>query len=420
MSDVAQPSSTIDPAQIDSQAEPPLADVLRVLLPDSTETSLLRACLLTGETARLAWRSWCEEIGDLRWAIEANPLALKGLLPLIHLAVQQNNFEAEPSALTQTRVAYLHEELRSKTYREICGRALAALAAADVPVIVLQEAAVAETVYPSPAARHCHGIDLLVREGHRDRAAAVLAEQRWARIGNRPGSGRHHISFQHPSGLPIQLHARMFEIDHYSLPLDAIWAASRRATIAGADARILSPADAVLAVCGHAVAVPDRFNLRWLCDAWFIFDRHRDLDWQLLLERAASSGLALPLLVMLRYLREPLGAPVPAELLTALRDAAAKASRADREAAMLGALTGLSALRRALFRETRSWRTRAAVLRFVLVPSPDCLRWQFGIRHPLLLPLFYLYRPWRYLVTRLRWWMFPARQASPLNGRLRT
>ncbi len=392
-----------------------MADVLRVLLPDARDTLLLRACLLTGEEARLAWASWCEAVGDLRWAIESHPVVLKGLLPLLHLAAERNRFTAETLALTQIRAAYLHEELRSRTYREICGAALAALAAADIAVIVLREAAVAETAYPGPAARHCHGIDLLVEAEHAEPAAALLAQQRWARTATQPGSGRHHIALQHPSGLPLQLHWRMFGFDHYALPLDATWAASRPAAVAGADARVLSPADALLDVCGHAVTAPDRANLRWACDAWFIIDRQRDLDWPLLLERAASAGLALPLLVMLRYLRAALDAPVPAEFLTALCGAAAKASRADREAAVLGALTGLSALRRALFRETRDWRTRVDVLRYVLVPSLDCLRWQFGSRHLLVLPLFYLYRPWRYVVNRLRWWMFLRRQAALLK-----
>lgn len=66
-------------------AAPSLADVLGTLLPDPAETLLLRACLLSGEPAREAWRSWRARGGGRSGADQANSAALKGLLPLIYL-----------------------------------------------------------------------------------------------------------------------------------------------------------------------------------------------------------------------------------------------------------------------------------------------------------------------------------------------
>ena len=125
--------------------------------------------------------------------------------------------------------------------------------------------------------------------------------------------------------------------------MDGIWARSRPHTIAGAATRILSPADNVLHVCGHAAGVRARANLRWASDAWHIIDRHRDLDWQGFLDCAESSGLALPLYVMMRYLAEDLDAPVPSHVVAALAEATGRGGGREREAALLGALTGLTA-----------------------------------------------------------------------------
>ena len=47
-------------------------------------------------------------------------------------------------------------------------------------------------------------------------------------------------------------------------------------------AEIPAPADSLLHVCGHASYSASRQSLRWVTDAWFIVNRHPDLDWDLL------------------------------------------------------------------------------------------------------------------------------------------
>ncbi len=134
--------------------EPALADALRVILPNRERTELLRACLLSGAAGRRAWEAWCERTGDPRTTFEDDQTGLKGLLPLVQAALERNGVTDDRPMLTYARAARLREELRSKVYRDICGRVLAALAAADEPVIALKACVVAETAYETPAVLH--------------------------------------------------------------------------------------------------------------------------------------------------------------------------------------------------------------------------------------------------------------------------
>ena len=392
--------------------EPVLADALRVILPGRERTALLRACLLSGEAGRSAWEAWQERTGDAKKTFEDDNTGLKGLLPLVQAALERNGVTGDRPMLTYARAARLREELRSKVYREICGRVLAALAAADVPVIALKACVVAETAYESPAVRHCHAVDLLVRDGDMARTAQILAAREFTRAWVQLAPGPHHVSYQHSSSLPLELHSRLFNIPCDELSMDGIWARSQPRTIAGAATRILSPADNVLHVCGHAAGVRARANLRWAADAWHIIDRHRDLDWQGFLDCAEASGLALPLYVMMRYLAEDLDAPVPPHVVAALAETARRGGGREREAALLGALTGLTATVRALFREAGGWRTRARLIRFVVLPSPACMGWSYRIPHWSMLPFFYVYRPFRYAGTRVYGLIFPPPTAE--------
>jgi hypothetical protein len=344
--------------------------------------------------------------------IENDTTGLKGLLPFLHEALGRHDTPDHKLMVTYSRAGYLREELRSKAYRDLCGPALAALSAANLTVIALKACVLAETVYKTPASRHSHAVDVLVREPDLARAVSVLAAQGFVRTKAQPTPGPHHVLFQHPSGLPLELHTRLFHIDHYRLSEDGLWARSRPCVVAGADTLMLSPADNLLHVCGHAAGDRTRANLRWACDAWNIIDRDRDLDWKVFTDGAVASGLALPLHVMTKYLAESLDAPIPPGVLSALAEAAGQADGTAREAALFGALTGLSAAARALFRETNDWPTRALLVRFILAPSAASMSWSFRIRHRSLLPLYYLYRPFRYALPRLYQIIFRPREPS--------
>ena len=384
---------------------PLLSDTLSVILPTAEQTWLLRACLHSGESGRRAWEVWQESVSDPKKVLELGTRGVKTLAPLLLMALRRNGVVADHSVLTYLRTAYLREDLRSRIFHRVLGNVLSALTTRGVSQVVLKGAALAETVYDEPALRHSHDIDILLEEGDLFRAASMLSALGFASAREEPGAGQYHVKLTHESGLPVELHSRLFRIPYYTAPLGDMWARSQTQVIAGSSTRILSPADNLLHVCALGTCSGSSDSLRWVCDAWHIIAQYPDLEWDVLFECALRSQLALPLSVTLGYMAEALNAPIPPNLLDRLSVAASRTDSTGRQAALLGALTATRGDLKGLISMTRGWRPRARVLAWTLFPSPSYLRWAYHIRHSWLLPFYYLYRPLKYIVYRLslRW-----------------
>jgi hypothetical protein len=379
----------------------PLSAALSVILPTASETALLRACLLTGPAGRRAWDVWQQETSGIH-GVTALSGSVKGLIPLIHRAAARNGAAVEGTARKALRAGYLREELRTTTYRRICAEVLSALQTEDIPVVVLRGAALADSVYEHAMLRHCHDLDLLLRKGDLARAARLLIA-RGLRHSREPATGTTtDVTLLHTSALPVELHSRLLAIPWYPVPLTEIWARARGHVVGDVPAHILSPADNLLHVCAHASYSPRRESLRWVCDSWFIIHRHPDLDWDVLVDCALRSHLALPLSVMLTYLARDIGLPVPGTVLARIDAAAARTDRIRREVALHGARAGVRGSLRTLVRTSRGWRARSTVIQWILLPSPAYVRWMEPVRGRWELPLRYVQRPLRYVLRRLR------------------
>jgi hypothetical protein len=393
----------------EAPAMPPLSASLSLILPTETETALLRACLFTGPAGRRAWDVWQQETSGVH-GVAALSGSAKALIPLIHRAAARNGAVVEGAARTALRAGYLREELRTTTYRRICAEVLSALASADIPVVVLGGAALAESAYDHPILRHCHDLDLLLRQPDLARAARLLIGREFANASEPPTDTTTDITLVHTSGLPVELHSRLLAIPWYSVPLTEVWTRTRRHAVDGMPADILSPADTLLHVCAHASYSRSRESLRWVCDSWFIIQRHPDLDWDALVDCAVRSQLALPLSVMLTYLAREMALAIPRTVLDRIYSAAARTDRIRREVALHCARASARGGLRTLVRTSHGWRARGAVIQWMLFPSPAYLRWVAPVRTRWELPARYVQRPLRYLLRRLRRHLSPAAQ----------
>jgi hypothetical protein len=377
----------------------PLADVLSVLLPRPASSALLRACLHRGPAAGSAWEDWRAAVGDIGDALRSDAGGLRGLLPLLHDAVARNAFPVEQQSLSVLRTARLREEMRARTYAAAAGEVLSLLAAAGVEPLVLRGAALAGTVYERPELRHCHDLDLLVRPEELPAATAALACDPVHLLATQADDGAHAA---HASGLPVKLHTRLFRIPYYDAPLEQLWRHREATTIGRTPASIPAPADMLVHVCGHAACSRSRLNLRWACDAWLLLAARGDLDWAVALDRVAASRLGLPLLVLLGYLADQLGAPVPPEVRAALARMAAATPAAGLDVALWGARAGISGGVRSLLRAADGWRSSATIARWCMAPTPSYLRWSIGTGSRMPLPLQYVWRPLRHLGRTVR------------------
>jgi hypothetical protein len=381
---------------------PALSDTLSVILPTSEQTSFLRACLHSGEMGRRAWQAWREQNGESVRLLEKRRPAVKSLLPLLFYALRRNGVAVEPALLTVLRTAYVQEELRGRTYRRILGDVLELLAMEGVAPIVLKGAALASTVYPDPALRHSHDIDLLVKDRELSDAADAVPLAGFRVLSRRIGSHAAAVELEHVSGLPLHLRTRPFRIPHHNALSADFWHRSREAPSDGRPMRVLSPADNLLHVCGLASSRTSH-SLRWVSDAWYIVHSRADLDWEVVVRDARQGQLALPLYVILRYLAADMQAPIPTPILDRLADAASHTSMAARETALYGARVGGGGTFRNLLRQSRSWRSRARLVQWMLAPSPGYIRWIHGAGGCWPLALHYLYRPLRYFARRISW-----------------
>jgi hypothetical protein len=380
-------------------SKPALSESLSLLLPPPEETLLLRVCLSPGESARAAWRRWRNRRRMPGKALLRNN-SFKKLRPLLFNAVQCHSLEIDKEALTYLRTAYLKEELRDAAVRRICREVLLGLEKEGLASILLKGMALAETVYGNPVLRHCHDIDILLPDDQLSRPAGFLSSLGF-RVCSAPQSQSRHLRMLQDSGLPLEFHSNLFEVPYYQMPVSEIRARGRSQAIAGVKTRILTPADNLLHVCGHASYSSKRQSLRWVTDAWFIISRHPDLDWELLSHDIRRSGLALPVSVMLGYLAESLDAPIPSNMLRSLSAAASHSRPIERQLALRGTRSDGRGSLQELFGRATNWRERVFILQWLLFPSPHYLAWVDQV-HPWLLPFHYLYRPLRYARNRLQ------------------
>jgi hypothetical protein len=391
----------IAPAPAASPVALPLAGVLRLLLPTATESALLRALLWPADRGAGAWASWRTEVGGLRAALERNAPGLNGLLPLLGHALRASGVTLSDDDRACLRSAQLWESARYAAYRAILLDALARLAVHRIPTILLDGAALAQTVYETPVLRHCHAIALWVPDAQLATAATLLIEGGLRPDGLPGGTTPDLVALHHESGLPIRLGSGLLRPVFPAWAGDELWDRSGALDLSGTGTRILGDADALLHVCGRAATVSRESPLVWAADAWFILRRRAALDWHGFLEGVRRANLALPLAAMLAYLAGDLEAPVPDHVLTALEHAARRTDGLGRQIAVAGVHRAGRAGLRALARGTSCGRDRLTLARWVLLPSPKYARCVGGARSTGGVLRYYVARALRY--ARRRW-----------------
>jgi hypothetical protein len=377
-----------------------LSEALSVILPTPEATLLLRACLDKGTSGKRACEAWLGNQTEPENQVIGE--RTKAFLPLLFHAVQTHRIDVPGDFRTILRTAAWREELRTRTYRRICRNVFAALAGKQIPAIVLKGAALAETVYSNPALRHSHDIEILVEDRELEKIVGLFISLGFTPSRKASRVGSENIELIHESALPLVLRRELFQIPFYNAALSDICSRTQIAIICDIPVRVLSPADALFHVCGHAAYSPSRESFRWISDAWFIIHKHPDLDWDLLLDCARWSHLALPLWVMFDFLSKDLNAPVPRSFLDRVSFAASRNKSIEGELALLGARSSPRGGFRNLIRKTRNWSGRALIIKWMVFPSPTYVRWVSQTRGLWLLPLQYFYRPISY-VSRRTW-----------------
>jgi hypothetical protein len=282
--------------------------------PTVEQELLLRAAVLDGEAARLAYREWAARVD-----IEALDYGSYRLLPLLCRNVQQLGIDSSHAG--RFRGAYRRALYQNTLTLRAAVEVLQILQEAGVDALVLKGVAMILLYYRALGVRPMSDVDILVRPEQVRRAIQALEHRRWYRRRGPPftdGFFTVHYAwpFRHPGGAEVDLH--WYLLDQSCFPdADAdLWQAAVGAQIDGRPIRALSPADHLLHTCVHGAEWDRVPTVRWVADALAILRGvPGQLDWDRLVAQARKHGVVLPVHATLAYLREHFEAPIPAAVL---------------------------------------------------------------------------------------------------------
>jgi hypothetical protein len=148
----------------------------------------------------------------------------------------------------------------------------------------------------------------------------VLIERGWMPARQWPESYiryHHAMEFIGPGGGRCDLHWRALWDARQDVTDDDLWQAAVPLEVAGVRTLTLSPTDQFLHVCVHGTAWNEMPPVRWVADAAIIL-RGSTIDWTRIVEQSRKRGVVLPMTDTLRYLRDVMKLPIPAEVLNEL------------------------------------------------------------------------------------------------------
>lgn len=380
-------------------ATPHLAGPLSTMLPGPQPTLLVGSAVWPREAAREALLGW-----QSRESRPAKEMAEQGrlLAPLISANLGEAPAGLDGRLVTYLRTALMREELRGTEYRRILAGLLDAFARSGPPLLLFEGAALAETAYPRPVLRHSHGVSAMISETDGERAAAILPEAGFRVTGGRDDPSGVLLRAVHDSGLPLTLRFGPLPFPRYGRFAEDLWRRSEERRILGSPTRVLSPADTLWHVCARAATGQRRDTHLWACDAFFLRAGKPSPDWQVLLEHAVRTDTAPPIRVLLGWLTEAIGVPVPSDVLDRLALGGERVDATARQVALTGAAWRPGPKLIPFLRASRSWRERVEIVRWRFVPSPSSLQGTGQIRTRASAPLFLATRPARLVLGKLR------------------
>ena len=213
-------------------------------------------------------------------------------------------------------------------------RVLGAMAAADLPGLLLKGSALAHWAYPQPHLRTCGDVDLLLPS----RAAAEqLAAQLTAAGYERAQTSGELVAYEllctravTPDWrVEVDIHWRLANSPLFSdaFTFDELIADAIALPRLAPNARGLGPVHALLHACMHralnlSIGVDDK--LKWLYDLIVLMDVFTPADWQRMLRLAVDKKLAGVVLAGLQAAASTFQRELPADIVASLTKAAGK------------------------------------------------------------------------------------------------
>lgn len=313
-----------------------------------------------------------------------------------------NQLKAEVARLTAWNLA-LADELAA-ILRLCRDRALACAP--------LRGLALAEQLYGNIAARPMGDIDLLVRREDLFDVTAILTGLGFRAVDHRPGFAE---TFSYTLTFAKDRHGWVLVEPHWSLAyppfvggidMAAVWTRCIRGEVAGVETWRLAPEDLLLHLSLHLMHGGNEAPLLWYHELdRFLRMEHAALDWEQVIHLARHSGQLPILFEVFRRLKEMCDSPIPENMVPHAKPFVSQAARSVPQLIQRRAVHLLAGQSRLTGREEFALlcmiKGLGPKLRYALsliLPSPDLMRFRYGLHSWTGLGLCYLVR-----VARLSW-----------------
>jgi hypothetical protein len=271
-----------------------------------------------------------ETFGEADWQRIVELAQKQSVAPMLYARLQERSITPTPAAAQQLRDIYLASIIRNTRLLHEVGNIFRALQAADIPVIPLKGACLAEAVYGNLALRQIGDVDLLVKPADLTKAWAVLRTLGYAaahpfEIESVRQESQHMPQLTKRSGVTLEMHWTIvnprYNVHFDNNDLDQLWSRASPVKIDGVQVLMLSPMDLLLHLCLHA-SVQHRFDgigLRGFWDMALVIRRYgHEIDWEQFARRVNQWGIANGVHLALQLTEEWTGVVIPAPVMRSL------------------------------------------------------------------------------------------------------
>jgi hypothetical protein len=305
--------------------------------PTDAQARVLTAIFASEGKARDAFGAWRSGL-DLEGPFDAEVFRL---LPSLYLRACELGIEDD--LMPRLKGVYRHAWVRNAQLFHDTGKALAALARAGIPTLVLKGAALALASYAKPGARPMDDVDVAVPEASTQEAIRILQAEGWTSPhANLDARSVHAMPFRNARGNGFDLHWHILK-ETSGKPGEArFWETARSFDFNGVPTRMVDPPLALVHVLVHGLRTNPAPPVRWVADVLTLVRHNPGLDWDALVDVARAIRVTQRTHLGLAYVRRRFDAPVPTEALDAL--AASRPSPVERAetAAVLFETRGLA------------------------------------------------------------------------------
>lgn len=367
--------------------------------PTSAQQLLLKALLLHGTEAVGAWQQWTR-------AVELDDLDAESirLLPQLYRSLKRE--AVRDPTMRKLKGVYRHTWYGNHVRLRDAAVVIGELRRRGIDAMLLKGMALTLLHYRDVGLRPMDDVDILVRTRQWRPAVETLTGLGWrprVPVTPRHAEASHAMDFANAQDQRIDLHWHLLPDSCWPSADDEYWAHASATTLHGVPVSVLAATDQLFHACVHGVRWEPVPPVRWVADAAVILnDPAVEIDWNRLVRLAERQRLTLPLRHGLAYLEAAFSLPVPAHVLTELRET--HVSRGERREYLLRtrpASPVLGRLREHWLRYRRLRRTcpRPAAVGFVgyLQVALDCDGPGALVRRA-----FYR-RRWRRLAERAAW-----------------